>query len=101
MRASSIARHALCFAGIIAGVYLLAMLGLFGTVHVATEALHCTVHEGYANPCFVLGIDLGDTLYAIRVLLILGAFAAPLALAAVAANLVVAVVAWGWSRVVR
>lgn len=28
-----------------------------------SKAAGCTVHEGFANPCIVFGVDLGEPLY--------------------------------------
>jgi len=47
-------------------VCLAPLLGVLVALGV-TKLTGCTVHEGFANPCFVLGLDVGGILYALAV----------------------------------
>ena len=31
--------------------------------YLIADFFHCQLHEGFANPCVVLGVDIGKTLY--------------------------------------
>ncbi|MFT4928810.1 MAG: hypothetical protein ACI8WB_004930 [Phenylobacterium sp.] len=51
------------------GSLILAILPLIPTLiptliaGLIANLYNCTLHEGYVNPCIVLGVDLGSTLY--------------------------------------
>ena len=46
---------------------LLPAIGAFAAIGIA-NLNGCTLHEGFANPCVVLGRDIGKTLYTMGVL---------------------------------
>ncbi len=43
------------------GVSLLPLLSVIASTAIA-GAFECTLHEGFANPCIVFGIDVGNVL---------------------------------------
>jgi len=101
MKKSSTARDALLFAALSAGGYLLVMGGALAIVTLARNGLGCAVNEGAPVPCQLLGVDIGEQLYALGMVVMLGAMAVPLVLLAIAGALLVAAGAWLWSRFVR
>jgi hypothetical protein len=65
--------------GFLIAVCLLPVLGI--SVAVAVARLNgCTLHEGFANPCVVMGRDIGSALYSLGVLGWLSLATLPLAL---------------------
>ena len=52
----------------------------------------CTLHEGYVNPCVIVGVDLGGALYTMGVLGWLGLMTLPIGLPALLVLVVVCVV---------
>ncbi|MCW5875393.1 MAG: hypothetical protein KIS85_00805 [Anaerolineales bacterium] len=63
------------------------------------EAMGCTLHEGFVNPCVVGGVDLGSTLYAFGMMGWLGIVTLPLGLLLLAVYLVIVFVVWIVRRV--
>ena len=45
------------------GLWLLSVV----VVMILGAGFDCTIHEGFANPCFVLGRDIGETAYGLGV----------------------------------
>ncbi|WP_246149726.1 hypothetical protein [Tritonibacter litoralis] len=45
------------------GVWLLTVVGVI----ILGAGFNCTIHEGFANPCMVLGRDIGETAYGLGV----------------------------------
>lgn len=66
-----------------------AIIGLLPAVSVVLAGLiasanGCILHEGFANPCVVLGIDLGEILYSMGVMGWIAILTVPAALLAIA-----------------
>ena len=54
----------------------------------------CILHEGFSNPCVVLGIDFGETLYSMGVMGWMSIIGLPLALLFFVIYLIAVVVIW-------
>ena len=66
-----------------------------------TSANGCELHEGFANPCVIGGIDFGDTLYAMGVAGWLALVSLPLAALLGLAYVVVVAIGFVWRRSTR
>lgn len=51
-------------------VVVLALSPVFSVIiaGMIASAYGCTLHEGFANPCIISGVDWGETLYAMAVI---------------------------------
>jgi len=75
------------------GLGISAAVGLFPVLSVAIAGSiaslnDCVVHEGYANPCVVFGIDIGEILYVMGVLGWLMLLSIPVGIAGIAGSLI-------------
>jgi hypothetical protein len=74
-------------------VCLLPVLGILISIGIA-QANGCTLHEGFANPCVVLGVDLGGLLYGMSVMGWLGLVTLPIAALTAAIWIIAEIVAY-------
>jgi len=81
--------------GLALGLVLLGLAPLLSafTAMVIADLNDCTLHEGFENPCVVFGVDLGETLYTMLVVVWLGIVTLPLAILGV---VVVAALTVAW-----
>lgn len=86
-------------------VVALLVLGLCAAPMAATflafaiaKANGCTLHEGFANPCIVLGVDIGNTLYSMGVMFWFTFLTMPIAALMAVAWLVAEAVFWWRGR---
>ena len=101
MKKPSFTRDALLFAGLAAAGFLVVVGGAFALVALAQSGLGCNVHEGNPNKCLLLGVDIGELLYALGMIGMLGAMTSPFVLLIILGALLVAAGSWLWSRLGR
>ena len=51
----------------------------------------CKLHEGYSNPCILFGVDIGDALYAMGIMLWLSLVTLPIGIVVIVISLIWAV----------
>jgi hypothetical protein len=88
----------LWFAGLGAAGYFGAIAILFCIVNVATHSRGCSIDEGNAHSCVMLGMDMGDVLYNFSALLQILVVLLPAFLLAIGGAVVLAAGAWLWFR---
>ncbi len=88
---------------VVAVIVLIGIAPVLSVVIASTvaSANGCELHEGFANPCVIGGIDFGDTLYAMGVTGWLALVTLPLAALLGVAYVVFVAIALLWRRVKR